>query len=123
MIIPLSLCMVTIMVFLENHNESDGAEYLVKKLHHWIMLELQRVPLFIRVPGIEGGVNHEVWWTNRYLPTLLHLLGTDTKNYVQFGTDLLSEKHDELSSISEMVNLLVQRLRLRMVNFLIAQLD
>ena len=30
------------------------------------------------------------------LPTLLHILGTDTKNYVQFGTDLLSDQHDEL---------------------------
>ena len=30
------------------------------------------------------------------LPTLLHLLGIDSKDYVQFGTDLLSEQHDEL---------------------------
>ena len=35
-------------------------------------------------------------WTNRYSSNLIHLLGTDTKNYVQFGTDLLSENHDEL---------------------------
>ena len=48
------------------------------------------------VPGIEGGVNHEYSGQIDILPTLLHLLGTDTKNYVQFGTDLLSEQHDEL---------------------------
>lgn len=30
------------------------------------------------------------------LPTLLHLLGIDSQNYVQFGTDLLSEEHNEL---------------------------
>ena len=59
-------------------------------------VELQRVPLFIRVPGIEGGVNHEVSGQIDILPTLLHLLGIDTKNYVQLGTDLLSENHDEL---------------------------
>ena len=52
--------------------------------------------MFIRVPGIEGGVNHEVSGQIDILPTLLHLLGTDTKNYVQLGTDLLSENHDEL---------------------------
>jgi lipoteichoic acid synthase len=30
------------------------------------------------------------------LPTLMHLLGIETKQYLQFGTDLLSEEHDEL---------------------------
>jgi lipoteichoic acid synthase len=30
------------------------------------------------------------------LPTLLHLLGTDTKDYLQLGTDILSKQHDEL---------------------------
>jgi Phosphoglycerol transferase and related proteins, alkaline phosphatase superfamily len=28
------------------------------------------------------------------LPTLLHLLGVNTKNYIQLGTDLLSKQHD-----------------------------
>ncbi len=54
------------------------------------------MPFFIHVPGIKGGVNHEYGGQMDILPTLLHLLGTDTKNYVQFGTDLLSEQHDEL---------------------------
>lgn len=57
---------------------------------------LQRVPLFIRVPGMEGGVNHEYGGQIDVLPTLMHLLGMDTKEYVQLGTDLLSEEHDEL---------------------------
>lgn len=57
---------------------------------------LQRVPLFIRVPGIEGGVNQEYSGQIDILPTLLHLLGIDTKNYIQFGTDLLSETHNEV---------------------------
>jgi lipoteichoic acid synthase len=57
---------------------------------------LQRVPFFIRVPGIEGGINHEYGGQIDVLPTLLHLLGTDTKDYVQFGTDLLSDQHDGL---------------------------
>ena len=30
------------------------------------------------------------------LPTLLHLLGVETKDYVHFGTDLLSPNHIEL---------------------------
>lgn len=58
--------------------------------------KLQRVPLFIRVPGVEGGVNHEVTGQIDVLPTLLHLLGLDAKEYVHLGTDILSEEHDEL---------------------------
>ncbi|MDQ0155419.1 LTA synthase family protein [Robertmurraya andreesenii] len=57
---------------------------------------LQRVPLFIRVPGMEGGINHTYGGQIDLLPTLLHLLGIDTKEYVQLGTDLLSEQHDTL---------------------------
>jgi lipoteichoic acid synthase len=57
---------------------------------------LQRVPLFIRVPGMEGGINHEYGGQIDILPTLLHLLGIDSKEYIQFGTDLLSEDHDSL---------------------------
>lgn len=57
---------------------------------------LQRVPLFIRVPGIEGGINHSYGGQIDILPTLLHLLGMESKEYVQLGTDLLSEEHDEL---------------------------
>ena len=60
------------------------------------MSELQRVPLFIRVPGIEGGVNHTYSGQIDILPTLFHLLGVDSKDYVHFGTDLLSPDHDEV---------------------------
>ena len=58
--------------------------------------ELQRVPLFIRVPGMEGGVNHKYGGQIDILPTILHLLGTDTKEYMHFGQDLLSPDHDGL---------------------------
>lgn len=57
---------------------------------------LQRVPLFIRIPGVEGGIQHQYGGQIDILPTLLHLLGIDSKEYVHFGTDLLSPDHDEL---------------------------
>ncbi|MFJ7727574.1 LTA synthase family protein [Neobacillus sp. NPDC097160] len=79
----------------ENHNKAM-AQVLGKKITPFENAGLQRVPLFIRVPGMEGGVNHEYGGQVDLLPTLLHLLGTDTKDYVQFGTDLLSEQHDDL---------------------------
>ena len=58
--------------------------------------DLQRVPLYIHVPGMQGGVNHAYGGQTDLLPTLLHLLGIDSKNMVQFGSDLLSEQHDEV---------------------------
>jgi lipoteichoic acid synthase len=79
----------------ENHNNAME-QVLGKEITPFENTGLQRVPLFIRVPGVEGGVNHEYGGQIDILPTLLHLLGTDTKQYVQFGTDLLSEKHDDL---------------------------
>ncbi len=79
----------------ENHN-SAMEQVLGKEITPFESTGLQRVPLFIRVPGMEGGVNHEYGGQVDLLPTLLHLVGTDTKDYVQFGTDLLSEQHDEI---------------------------
>jgi lipoteichoic acid synthase len=71
-------------------------QVLEKEITPFESAGLQRVPLFIRVPGMEGGVNHQYGGQIDLLPTLLHLLGMDTKDYVQFGTDLLSEQHDEV---------------------------
>ena len=79
----------------ENHNDAME-KVLGKEITPFDNAGLQRVPFFIHVPGVKGGVNHEYGGQMDVLPTLLHLLGTDTKNYVQFGTDLLSDQHDEL---------------------------
>lgn len=56
--------------------------------------QLQRVPLFIHVPGVKGGVQHQYGGQVDLMPTVLHLLGIDTKPYIQMGTDLLSPRHD-----------------------------
>ncbi len=79
----------------ENHNKAME-KVLGKEITSFESTGLQRVPLFIRVPGMQGGVNHEYGGQMDILPTLLHLLGIETKDYVQFGTDLLSEQHDDL---------------------------
>ncbi|MEH7415312.1 LTA synthase family protein [Neobacillus drentensis] len=79
----------------ENHNKAM-AQILGKEITPFESAGLQRVPLFIRVPGMQGGVNHEYGGQVDLLPTVLHLLGVDTKDYVQFGTDLLSKQHDSL---------------------------
>lgn len=79
----------------KNHNKAME-QVLGKEISAFDSAGLQRVPLFIRVPGMEGGVNHEFGGQIDLMPTLMHLLGIDTKQYLQFGTDLLSENHDDL---------------------------
>jgi lipoteichoic acid synthase len=78
-----------------NHNKAMK-EVIGKEITPFESAGLQRTPLFIRVPGVEGGVNHEFAGQIDLLPTLLHLLGIDTKEYVHFGTDLLSKQHDDI---------------------------
>ena len=79
----------------ENHNRAM-AQVLGKEITPFESAGLQRVPLFIHAPGLEGGVNHEYGGQIDLLPTLLHLLGIEAKEYIQLGTDLLSEDHDSL---------------------------
>ncbi|MFD1737330.1 LTA synthase family protein [Bacillus salitolerans] len=58
--------------------------------------QLQRVPLFIRIPGVKGELMHDFSGQIDLLPTLLHLLGVESKEFVLFGTDLFSSEHREL---------------------------
>lgn len=80
-----------------SENRNKAMEKVIgKEITPFESANLQRVPLFIRVPGMEGGVNREYGGQIDVLPTLLHLLGIESKDYLQFGTDLLSEQHDDL---------------------------
>lgn len=80
----------------QNHNRAMS-EVLGKEITPFdSAASLQRVPLLIRVPGMDGGINHEYGGQIDLLPTLLHLLGINSKEYVQLGTDLLSDEHDDV---------------------------
>lgn len=79
----------------ENHNKAMS-EVIGKEVTPFESAGLQRTPLLIHVPGINGGVVHEYGGQIDLFPTLLHLLGMETDEYIHFGTDLLSEQHDDL---------------------------
>jgi lipoteichoic acid synthase len=64
--------------------------------------QMQRVPYMIHIPGQQsGGVNHTYGGEVDALPTLLHLLGVDTANYMQLGQDLLSPQHEQLVALRD----------------------
>ncbi|MBM7654576.1 LTA synthase family protein [Neobacillus cucumis] len=81
---------------ISNENSPEMGKILGKEITPFERTGLQRVPLFIHVPGMKGGINHEYGGQIDLLPTLLHLLGIDSSPYIQFGTDLLSKQHDDL---------------------------
>ncbi|MGD6849523.1 LTA synthase family protein [Rossellomorea aquimaris] len=79
----------------DNHNKAMS-EVLGKEVGNYESAQLQRVPLFILNSGAEGGVNHTYGGQIDLRPTIMHLLGEETKDYLSFGQDLLSEERKQI---------------------------
>lgn len=79
---------------ISNSRNPDLAPLLGKDSETWSQFDnamLQRVPFMLHVPGMEKGFISDTYGGEvDALPTLLHLLGIDSKNYSQVGQDLLS---------------------------------
>ncbi|SHG54792.1 lipoteichoic acid synthase [Ornithinibacillus halophilus] len=79
----------------QNHNRAMK-ELLGEEITSFKNAQLQRVPLFIKIPGVDGmGTNHNYGGLIDVMPTILHLMGIKGQDYIQFGTDLFSEGHKE----------------------------
>ncbi|GAK48133.1 alkaline phosphatase [Secundilactobacillus oryzae JCM 18671] len=85
---------------ISNSENRQLAKVLTKNPDDWDDFDnaqLQRVPLMFNMPGTSGGgIQHQYGGEVDVLPTLLHLLGLNSKRYIQFGTDLLSKQHDQI---------------------------
>lgn len=79
----------------DNHSEAMS-KILGKDYDAYQNAQAQRVPLMIHVPGVKGGIQKQYGGEIDLLPTLEHLVGIDNKDYLQFGTDLLSKDHKQL---------------------------
>ncbi|KMY51726.1 LTA synthase family protein [Peribacillus loiseleuriae] len=79
----------------ENHMRAMS-QVLGTEVGEFENAQLQRVPLLIHAPGVQGGVNHTYGGQIDLMPTLMHLLGVETKEYVEFGSDLLSQDHHQI---------------------------
>ncbi|WP_088006351.1 LTA synthase family protein [Indiicoccus explosivorum] len=79
----------------ENHNAAMS-QYLGEEVTPYVSANLQKVPLFVHIPGYgEGHVDEEIGGQIDLRPTILNLLGVDTEKDLQFGGDLFSEEHEE----------------------------
>jgi len=79
----------------DNHNKAMS-EVLGKEVDNYESAQLQRVPLLILNSGAEGGVNQTYGGQIDLRPTIMHLLGVETKDYLSFGQDLLSEERKQI---------------------------
>jgi lipoteichoic acid synthase len=72
-----------------NHNEAMS-EILSTEIRPFEHIQLQEVPLIIHIPGMEGEIMETVSGQVDIKPTILHLLGIEEPNDIQFGTDLFA---------------------------------
>lgn len=79
----------------ENHNNAME-KLLSEKITPAKFTDLNRTGFWIKVPGKSGGINKEYAGQMDVMPTILHLVGIDTKNYIMFGTDLFSKQHNDV---------------------------
>ncbi|WP_059170588.1 LTA synthase family protein [Bacillus sp. FJAT-27445] len=76
----------------ENHNEAMS-QVVGEEITAFKNAQMQRVPVFIHAPGVKGGQIDRFGGQLDVRPTVLHLLGIDTKDFLEFGSDLLSPDH------------------------------
>lgn len=85
---------------ISNARNKELAQLLGKDRETWSNFDnaqVQRVPYMIHIPGMTQGKIIDTYGGQvDALPTLLHLLGVDTQNYIQLGQDLLSPDHKQL---------------------------
>ncbi|MCG1211948.1 polyglycerol-phosphate lipoteichoic acid synthase LtaS [Staphylococcus epidermidis] len=79
----------------ENHNNAME-KLLGEKITPAKFTELNRTGFWLKVPGKSGGVNKEYAGQMDVMPTLLHLVGIDSKNYLMFGSDMFSKQHNNV---------------------------
>lgn len=85
---------------ISNSRNPDLAELVGKDKATWADFDnamMQRVPLMFHIPGeTNGSISHTYGGQVDVLPTLLHLLGIDTTDYIHLGQDLFSKDNQGL---------------------------
>ncbi|WP_078553945.1 LTA synthase family protein [Bacillus alkalicellulosilyticus] len=79
----------------ENHNRAMSMYLEKEEITPFDTVQLQRVPLYIHIPGHrDNEVKNTVSGQIDLKPTIMHLVGLSTKNYVHFGSDLFSPNRE-----------------------------
>ncbi|MFJ8264751.1 LTA synthase family protein [Peribacillus asahii] len=84
----------------KNHNDAMS-QFLGKDITPFETVQLQRVPLIIHIPGQEGQTISHVAGQIDVRPTLLHLLGIQTDNYMELGNDLFANDYVDFTVLRD----------------------
>ncbi|MFB5282172.1 LTA synthase family protein [Peribacillus sp. Hz7] len=84
----------------KNHNDAMS-QFLGKDITPFETVQLQRVPLIIHIPGQEGQNISHVAGQIDVRPTLLHLLGIQTDNYMELGNDLFANDYMDFTVLRD----------------------
>ncbi|ARK29156.1 LTA synthase family protein [Halalkalibacter krulwichiae] len=77
------------------HNRAMSLFLNKDEITDFDQIQLQRVPMFVHIPGhSDHELKHTVAGQIDLKPTIMHLLGLETKDDIQFGTDLFSPERD-----------------------------
>lgn len=79
-----------------NHNKAMSQYLGIEEITPYDHVQLQRVPLFIHIPGHgEGEVKSTISGQIDMKPTILSLLGIEATNDIYFGNDLFNENRKD----------------------------
>lgn len=84
-----------------NHYRSMARFLGKEEITPYDHVQLQRVPLIIHIPGVEGRRIDTVGGQVDLKPTILHLLGIETPHGLDFGHDLLSPNHPSFAVLRD----------------------
>jgi lipoteichoic acid synthase len=84
----------------ENHNKAME-EFLAEDISPFVSTHLQKVPLIIHIPGMKGQTLSTIGGQIDLKPTILHLLGIESKADLQFGSDLFSQDRMEIAVLRD----------------------
>ena len=79
----------------ENHNNAME-KLLGEQITPAKFMDLNRTGFWLKIPGKKGAVDETYAGQMDVMPTILHLVGIDSKNYLMFGTDMFSKDHNDV---------------------------
>ncbi|MGM7703593.1 LTA synthase family protein [Pseudalkalibacillus sp. Hm43] len=80
----------------ERHDKAMAQVLGVDEISPFDNVQLQRVPLIIHIPGMDGETISRVSGQIDLKPTILNLLGIEDQG-IHFGTDLFSDEHEDIA--------------------------
>ncbi|RIO58513.1 polyglycerol-phosphate lipoteichoic acid synthase LtaS [Staphylococcus hominis] len=79
----------------ENHNNAME-KLLGEQITPAKFTDLNRTGFWLKIPGKNGTIDETYAGQVDVMPTILHLVGIDSKNYLMLGTDMLSKDHNDV---------------------------